>query len=646
MTLAPRSLTLASFVLCAGAPIALAQSEVEPNESKAAATIFYGASGNGLVSGESITGVTTGVSLTTPGDGSADYFRIKTAPAPLGIYRHRLQLQGTANGMTIRGLQANGTGDASLQFNSGSTVPQRFNQWYGFGKSEELYVRVTGSPTTTAPYTATYSFEPVAAIDLAGVASPGPVTITSVGRTTVDTDFWVYDANFVPVATFGNDDATVAGGGPAGSVQSIATRTLAAGTYFVGISTFNFANNQLSPSDESAADEILDFPNIALSSNSFSANDNVSFNVVSSSGTQSATVNLAGPYDVKWVRFVVGNVVALGGTAGASPAAVGIEPVAPDSPSTSSLLEVVVTPASAPASTGLGVVANLSSLGLSAATTLVDDGSNGDRIANDRIFSRRVTPAAGIEPGIKAWSATISDAQGRSANVQSTLDVRRPRVDFGVIDAGTTSLSLTAAASAIVWSKFETTCGVSADTNEFFDIVSIEASVTDPEIALYSASGELLATDDDEGASGQSLLTFGVGSGQDFDGIETELVADGRDGASLPAGVFYLAVGPFNCDFQPNFQAVSTGVQSGLVSLQFVTNAACEPSSCDSIDFNADGLFPADEDLVDFLVVLAGGTCSNDPNCNDIDFNNDGLFPSDDDLVTFLRVLAGGNCEG
>jgi hypothetical protein len=64
---------------------------------------------------------------------------------------------------------------------------------------------------------------------------------------------------------------------------------------------------------------------------------------------------------------------------------------------------------------------------------------------------------------------------------------------------------------------------------------------------------------------------------------------------------------------------------------------------CDSIDFNNDGIFPSDADLVDFLGVLAGGGCCA-PACNDIDFNNDGLFPSDDDLIAFLRVLAGGAC--
>lgn len=65
--------------------------------------------------------------------------------------------------------------------------------------------------------------------------------------------------------------------------------------------------------------------------------------------------------------------------------------------------------------------------------------------------------------------------------------------------------------------------------------------------------------------------------------------------------------------------------------------------ACDAIDFNGDGLFPDDQDLVDFLSVLAGGACSTGT-CNDIDFNNDGLFPDDNDLVAFLTVLAGGDC--
>ncbi len=65
--------------------------------------------------------------------------------------------------------------------------------------------------------------------------------------------------------------------------------------------------------------------------------------------------------------------------------------------------------------------------------------------------------------------------------------------------------------------------------------------------------------------------------------------------------------------------------------------------TCDSLDFNADSLFPDDADLIDLLSVLAGGPCSTGT-CNDIDFNNDGLFPDDNDLIAFLTVLAGGTC--
>jgi hypothetical protein len=103
--------------------------------------------------------------------------------------------------------------------------------------------------------------------------------------------------------------------------------------------------------------------------------------------------------------------------------------------------------------------------------------------------------------------------------------------------------------------------------------------------------------------------------------------ASGGPSESLP---FYVL---FNQNAAPSdVQAAQSWVQSTLLT---------PPASCDSIDFNNDGLFPDDTDLVDFLSVLAGSSCAP---CNDIDFNNDGLFPDDSDLVAFLRVLAGGDC--
>lgn len=110
---------------------------------------------------------------------------------------------------------------------------------------------------------------------------------------------------------------------------------------------------------------------------------------------------------------------------------------------------------------------------------------------------------------------------------------------------------------------------------------------------------------------------------------------------SIPGGSGYAPRKAIADDGFFVWQAVWAGGESALVAGQLGV-------LCDTIDFNRDGLFPDDNDIVDFLNVLAGGPCSNDPpagtGCGDIDFNNDGLFPSDDDLVGLLRVLAGGEC--
>ncbi len=71
------------------------------------------------------------------------------------------------------------------------------------------------------------------------------------------------------------------------------------------------------------------------------------------------------------------------------------------------------------------------------------------------------------------------------------------------------------------------------------------------------------------------------------------------------------------------------------------------PQGCDGIDFNNNGVFPEDQDVVDFFNVLAGGnpsTCDPIQGCNDIDFNNNQVFPEDQDVIDFFNVLAGGTC--
>jgi trimeric autotransporter adhesin len=162
-----------------------------------------------------------------------------------------------------------------------------------------------------------------------------------------------------------------------------------------------------------------------------------------------------------------------------------------------------------------------------------------------------------------------------------------------------------------------------------------------------------------------------LGNGLDFPATVAAMIE--RDGKLLVGGLFETTdngsltlngVGLYDGETD-SWSALGSGVNQyvtgfayagsdviagGLFSIMdgqasgYVARLACPGGTCDSIDFNADTLFPTDEDLIDFLSVLAGGPCSPGNTCNDIDFNNDGLFPSDDDLVAFLRVLAGGNC--
>jgi enterochelin esterase-like enzyme len=125
-------------------------------------------------------------------------------------------------------------------------------------------------------------------------------------------------------------------------------------------------------------------------------------------------------------------------------------------------------------------------------------------------------------------------------------------------------------------------------------------------------------------------------------------VAVGADDSSLPPVIDFhdqlTALGiahSFNVYPGIGHQTIALFTAMGQANWSFYRDALSP--RCDSIDFNGDGLFPDDGDLVEFLHVLSGGECST-ATCDDIDFNNDGLFPDDNDLVTFLRVLAGGDC--
>ncbi len=289
--------------------------EVEPNSTKATANVAT------LAVGDSVSGITTGttVSSTAPastGLTSVDYFDITTDAAPTaGIWRYRLTLTttGTAGHTgTLRGVSQTAgvlgafTTDAAPQTSSATTTPARINQWYANGNPTRVMYRVAGGAATTATYNATMTRTPVTPTVVPGTVAAGSVVISTQGVTTVDTEFWLYDSNFVAIANAGNDDESIAGGGPGTTLQSRLTRTLTPGDYILAISTSGLANNLPAPTDDDfRSGSCLDFPNALSSSSSSSAATDLDFNIISSAGTIPVTASRTESYGILFYQFTV-----------------------------------------------------------------------------------------------------------------------------------------------------------------------------------------------------------------------------------------------------------------------------------------------------------------------------------------------------
>ena len=89
----------------------------------------------------------------------------------------------------------------------------------------------------------------------------------------------------------------------------------------------------------------------------------------------------------------------------------------------STLLTVQVAPGTDPASTGIQVQADLSTIGGSTTQALFDDGSNGDVTAGDNIFSYSATVSS---TGTFSLPVTVTDAQVRTATTKIALTVQTP----------------------------------------------------------------------------------------------------------------------------------------------------------------------------------------------------------------------------
>jgi hypothetical protein len=307
----------------AGLPLAAAAQtilpEIEPNNNKAQALA------NGpfiLAHGDAISGITTGTATTGTDPfetANADYFIVKTAPLPLPViapYRHRLvfTFTGSAGHTTsVRGLSQSagviGTSEVQLYQGQTSSNPPRFLQWYGFGREEQLYIRITGTSNTIGTYFLTLESEQAPVTNL-GQYHAGPITISTFGQGhTTDTAIWVYDHTFTAIPDFGNDNEPA----PGATSRSILNRTFAPGTYYLAVTAADLNIELPAASDDRRRNmPVTDFPDIAISS-AQTSNANLSFEITDANGTVWFTTFKDDRHIINWFRFVVTESPATGG---------------------------------------------------------------------------------------------------------------------------------------------------------------------------------------------------------------------------------------------------------------------------------------------------------------------------------------------
>jgi hypothetical protein len=571
--------------------------EFEPNESKATATIAA-SGGSGMAHGDTITGTTTGTATSTPGIGSADYFRVRTAPQPAGIYRHRLTLTTTGTaGHTgqIRGLTQNTSGaivpgtDLLLQASTTSTTPARFNQWYGFGRQEELYYRVQGAAATTQPYAAELTTEPVTPLNISGTLQSGVITITTPpSNPSANTALWVYDAALEPIPGFSSEDPA------APSTSSIAslTRVFVPGTYYLAFSTRFLSNNLVSAQDDRfRSTPLMDFPgSIANSSAAVDggASNNFPISLTHAGGTLTVT-GTRRAYDIVWVRFQVASPVQPTPIVVTPRPSNAVRQASPlSTPPFIGTLAAFVAPGDTPVSTGLLVRANLSAFGGPAAAVMADDGISPDPIAGDGVYTAAVdvTTAAAATYEIPV---TATDAQGRSTTAPVPLRVRDGVIPLGTLSSGGTLVGTgEIEPRGIQWFSFTPAFDAVSPRGwiDMFTEIVPGSNVNFPVLGIFDVGGNLLAQDEIDGLGSTAAISFGQvnparpgsGDGEPF---------NGRDGSLVAGQTYYLAVTQYRQTFTSPFGATSAGNVAGAVRVfisgQANTGLAASPEMVPSL---------------------------------------------------------------
>jgi hypothetical protein len=387
-------------------PACLAQTdtpEIEPNESKAAATVVPS-----MAPGDTLSGTCTGTG-TAPGIASLDTWNINTTPAGTpGIYEYRLVINDTGttgHTISLRGLtQTNGAiGTSDIAVQNVPPATAHFVKWFANEQPSNVYFRIFGTSATSAPYSVVLQRFPVTVVQVPNPVDAGPVYISTIGQTLVNTDLWLYDANLNAIFDAGNDNETVASGGTGATQLSRLQRSLSPGTYILAISATNLANYLPSPEDDGNRNSpVMDSANAICTSTAIAGDTDLDFVIGNRCSGNSQSVSVTAQFmEVKFVSFTVAApelpdpVVLTAGSA--TPASVG--------QGLSTLLTVTATGGFAGP-----VTADLSAFGLTTTEAFHDDGLNGDAVAGDGIWSYTLN-VSGAQP-TASYSVNVTGTSG------------------------------------------------------------------------------------------------------------------------------------------------------------------------------------------------------------------------------------------
>jgi hypothetical protein len=369
------------------------------------------------------------------------------------------------------------------------------------------------------------------------------------------------------------------------------------------------------------------------------------------------------------------NTVALAATGAANPNA-----LLPGNPT---LLTVNVTPATGPVSTGIAVTEDLSSIGGSSTQQFYDDGTHGDAVAGDSVYSYSYAIPGATPLGAYSLPFTVSDAQFRSVNGSVDLTL-----GYCVVSTANNAICTTTYEfiSNVTLGSINDTepCSVPSYQNQTAQSTVMAPGESDPfsvTIGSYWGADEVTAyvdwnnngTLDDPGEAFVVTTGGGVGSGAGSATYSTNITApaDAAPGSHLMRVWLTYNITPTPCLTGQTFGQIkdytimvgggSTGSCCTNNTCRVTSQADCTngtwtaggtctgPSSCNgghfcgSADFNCDGDIGTDADINAFFECLSG-TCPALPCISSADFNGDGDIGTDQDIDAFFRVLSGAGC--